>query len=112
MTIDDSGEMEQNSIFSKLVLVNFFWFDEFPDFSSGRLVEIVEGLLDVSVSDPEAAEEATIFLGTGPLSLAVRPLSQGADCFVFPVVAVVFRPEYTEFTITGLIDLPESKKLL
>ena len=89
MTINDSGAVEQYAAFFEHILVYLLRFDELLDLSSSRLVEVVEGLLDVPVPDPEAAEEPAVFLGAWAFRLAMGPLSQGADSFVLPVIAAM-----------------------
>ena len=47
--------MEQYAIFLKHVFVDLFRLDEVFDFGGSRLVEVIESLLDVPFTDPEAA---------------------------------------------------------
>lgn len=84
------------------LFVDLFRLYEVLDFSSSRLIEVMEGPLDVPVSDSEAVQEPKVFLGAWAFSLAMGSHSQGAESLILLVVAAMGCPLYGGWSILNM----------
>ena len=102
VAINNPGTVEQYAIFLKHAFVDLFRLDEVFDFSSSPIIEVMEGPLDVPVSDPEAVQEPTVFLGAWAFSLAMGSRSQGEESLILLLVAAMGCPLYGEWSILNI----------